>query len=385
MERTTSALAPLRAHPWERHSIPKDDAWSLSTGQLRSNWGFKSMNYMPAAWLGCGSKMNSSTLQLVWGKWNTEAFFDNKESLLQDAAQCVLPQFCLVLLKIGHPQLKVNAIDTKIKWWQERKAMMPPTLVGWRKWTISAEIWTWKDPGQVFSWWNGCVTILLLIALILPPNQINGRSDWHVTKQPFVLLGSFVSAAEKISKNGLPDHHHDLQGNRQCVPIRCHFQQNFDRFWSAVESESLRSLARSNSSESSQMTMQCDAHSCFVDFWSRAQMTLWSLCIIFCTLRDANMWWDVKGKRESRKKSGLTWLGSQIFALQQWHDLALLQTKSWEKCNALICLQCGCMLSVLMRDSQGRDSFTEDALLSMSDQLLLVLTLNNSEEHRLRE
>jgi len=38
-----------------------------------------------------------------------------------------------------------------------------------------------------------------------------------------------------------------------------------------------------------------------------------------------------------------------------------------------------------MRDSQGRDSFTEDALLSASDWCLLVLTLSGSEEHRLRE
>jgi len=38
-----------------------------------------------------------------------------------------------------------------------------------------------------------------------------------------------------------------------------------------------------------------------------------------------------------------------------------------------------------MRDSQGRDSLTEDALLSTSDQLLLVPTLNNSEEHCSRE
>jgi len=41
--------------------------------------------------------------------------------------------------------------------------------------------------------------------------------------------------------------------------------------------------------------------------------------------------------------------------------------------------------SILMRDSQGRDSFTEDALLSVSDYLLPVLTLNDSEEHCLRE
>jgi len=38
-----------------------------------------------------------------------------------------------------------------------------------------------------------------------------------------------------------------------------------------------------------------------------------------------------------------------------------------------------------MWDSQGRDSFTEDTLLSMSDWGPLVLTLNDSEEHPSRE
>jgi len=53
--------------------------------------------------------------------------------------------------------------------------------------------------------------------------------------------------------------------------------------------------------------------------------------------------------------------------------------------NALICLQFGHTQSILIGDSQGHDSFTEDTLLSMSDKLPLVLTLNNSEEHRSRE
>jgi len=43
-------------------------------------------------------------------------------------------------------------------------------------------------------------------------------------------------------------------------------------------------------------------------------------------------------------------------------------TQIWNSCNTLICLQLA-MWSVLMRDSQGRASFTEDALLSAWDQL----------------
>jgi len=39
MKHTISTLALLRAHPQERYSIPKDDVWSLASGQLRSNWG----------------------------------------------------------------------------------------------------------------------------------------------------------------------------------------------------------------------------------------------------------------------------------------------------------------------------------------------------------
>jgi len=37
------------------------------------------------------------------------------------------------------------------------------------------------------------------------------------------------------------------------------------------------------------------------------------------------------------------------------------------RCNTLICLQFGYTWSILIRDSQGRDSFTEDTLLSAWD------------------
>jgi len=41
----------------------------------------------------------------------------------------------------------------------------------------------------------------------------------------------------------------------------------------------------------------------------------------------------------------------------------------------------GCAQSILMRDSQGRDSFTEDTLLSAWGWLLLVLSFTSNEEH----
>jgi len=40
----------------------------------------------------------------------------------------------------------------------------------------------------------------------------------------------------------------------------------------------------------------------------------------------------------------------------------------------------GCAQSILMRDSQGRDSFTKDTLLSASDWLLLVQLFTSGEE-----
>jgi len=50
----------------------------------------------------------------------------------------------------------------------------------------------------------------------------------------------------------------------------------------------------------------------------------------------------------------------------------------WMQCPNLPTI--GYAQSILMRDSQGRDSFTKDALLSASDQLLPAQLFTSSEE-----
>jgi len=51
-----------------------------------------------------------------------------------------------------------------------------------------------------------------------------------------------------------------------------------------------------------------------------------------------------------------------------------------QACNAPICTQFGCAQSVLMQDSQGRESFTKGTLLSMPDWLLAAQLFTSSEE-----